>query len=524
MKGSEQTVVLPAPTGGLNTSSPAMNMAATDCMLLFNMLAAENGLRARLGSREWVTGLTGASDSLVRTVIPYAGSSATASRLFVTTSKGIWNVSTSTATPSGPALAFATTAGDSGYGVAHGHTTTAGNFIWYADEVNGLHLYTESTDTWAAVSNTSITGVDPADVCFVTVFKGFTFFVEKNTAQLWILPVNSIAGETNRLGIGYKLQAGGDIVGVWSWTYDGGSGLDDAMVVVTRGGDVIVFQGTDPTTSTNFGISGVWGVGKMPAGRNIATSFGGDLLLLTRSGIVPMSKLVLGRVPDASQYETARIHNLFNGLMLSQGDIPGWSIVLHPEESALLVTVPTGAGQATTQLAMSLATRSWSRLRDLDIYACASYEGKLYYGTVDGKVGINDGNVDGVTLASPNTYEAIQYSGIGAFNNFSIGSQKQVHIIKPYFTAGSAAPSFSVGARYDFDVTELAEVSLSASTGSVWDTGTWDSATWGTVTASTGVRGAAGIGSNVAVAWRGASVDRTILTGFEVSFSTGGML
>lgn len=527
LKGSEQLATLAAPTGGLNTSSAAMNMPPSDCMVLYNMLAAENGLRARLGSREWVTGLTGASDNLVRTIIPYAGTSPSATRLFAATSSGLWDVSASTQDPIAAlddVFAFSDLSGLAGYGVSCAHSTTAGNFIWYADEVNGLHLYTEETDTWSAPGDLGITGVDPADIVFVTSFKGFTLLVPRDATDIWILPVNSISGAATRMGLGYKLQAGGNIVGMWSWTYDGGGGLDDSLVVVTRGGDVLVFQGTDPTDSASFGNTGVWGVGKMPAGRNLATTFGGDLLLLTRAGIVPMSKLVVGATGSA-QYETAKIHNLFNRLMLAYGDVRGWSLTLHPEESALIVTVPTGVDLPTTQLAMSLATHSWSQLRDLDIYSCAAYEGKLYYGTVDGRIGINDGNVDGVTLADPTTYSAIDYSGISAFQNMGSGTQKQVHFIKPYFISQSASPSYSVGARYDFNTTELDAVTLSAAAGDVWDTGLWDTMLWsGGTAASTGVRGTAGMGSNVAIAWRGASVDRTVLTGFEVSFSTGGML
>lgn len=638
LKGSATGVSLPAPTGGLNTFNPAMGLPPTDCMLLRNQLGAENGLRVRLGERQWATGLTGAADNRVRTVIPYTGSTPTATRNFVTTSSGIWNVTDSggvttprvlggtyavgdfvseggaswvcsiagEAHPSNPlptvwagstaysigdrvvngdgvylcdtsgtsdtvggpigtslnitdgtarwdyegpsatvsdgncnwryvasntsptlVLSFASTAGDAGYGVFHGHTTTAGNFLWYADEVNGLHLYTESTDTWSDATTLagSITGVDPADLVFVTVFKGFTLFAVRDSTEIRVLPVNSIGGATSRIDVGYKLQAGGNVVGMWSWTYDGGAGLDDALVVVSRGGDVQVWQGTDPTDSAAFGNTGVWGIGKTPAGRNLATTFGGDLLLLSRSGIIPMSRLVLGKVEGAGQYETAKIEGLFNSLMVTRGDLRGWSLALHPEESALIVTVPTGADTATTQLAMSLATRSWSELRGLDIYSCASHEGKLYYGTTNGAVHINDGYVDGVTLAAPSSYRAIDFQGIGAFQNFGVGTQKQVHLIKFYFLTGSQ-PTVDVDARYDFDLTELPAVTYAApGTGSLWDVGTWDSATWGgTATAFSAVRGACGTGANVAIAWRGASVDRTVLTGFEISFSQGGML
>lgn len=520
LRGSRKLAALPAPAGGLNASSPAMGMPPTDCMVLYNMLAAEYGLRVRLGSREWVTGL----GSDVHTILPYTGSTSTETRLFATTVAGIHDVTASDATPPAPVLAFASPSGNAGYGIAHGHTTTAGNFLWYADEVNGLHLYTENTQTWTEPASLGITGVDPADIVFVTNYKGFTLFAERDTANIWILPVNSISGAVTRLGLGYKLQAGGDIVGMWSWTYDGGVGLDDLLVVVSRGGDVVVFNGTDPTDSASFGIQGVWGVGKMPAGRNVATTFGGDLLLMTRSGVVPMTRLVTGRTVGAEQYQTSKISNLFNALMIAYGDTLGWSMRLHPEEGALLVTVPTGDG-SETQLAMSLDTKSWSQFRGLPMHSCAAHEGKLYFGTADGSVCVNDAYLDGRTLADPDAYSAIQYSGISSFQNLGMGSKKRVHMIRPFFMSQSTAPSFDVAARFDFDLTELAGVTLQASAGSVWDAGLWDDAIWGgAYSGSHELRGASGMGSNIAIAWSGASVDRTVLTGFEMSFSEGGML
>lgn len=519
---SARLAALPAPTGGLNANAAAMGMPATDCMLLYNMLAADLGLRVRLGSREWVTGLTGAADNYVRTIVPYTGKSSSGTRLFVTTSSGIWNATSSTAAPSGPTVAFGTTTGNAGYGIAHAQTTTAGNFLYYADEANGLHLYTESTGLWTAPGSVAITGATPANIVFATVFKGFPFFAIRDSTDLYFLAAGTVTGAASRMGLGYKLQAGGDIVGMWSWTYDGGSGLDDRLVVVSRGGDVVVYNGTDPSDSTTFGIEGVWSVGKMPAGRNVATTMGGDLLLLTRSGIVSMSKLVSGRTLEAAQYETDKVQNLFNNYMLSYGDTTGWDMRLHPEESALIVTVPNSEN---TQLAMSLAKKSWGQLRGLPMHSCAAYEGKFHYGTTDGKVCINDGYVDGQTLADPNTYEAIAYSGVSAFQNLGTGTKKQVHLIRPFFMGQSTAPSFSVGARYDFNLTEMDAVSLSAAGGASWDSGVWDTAVWGgAYAASHAVRGASGMGSNIAIAWSGASVDRTVLTGFELSYSEGGML
>src|SRR6184192_2796977 len=95
---------VPAPIGGLNRIDAAGAMPETDAVLLYNLVAAEYGLRSRLGFREWVTGLVGTNDNTVRTIIPFKGSKANGStdKLFACTDKGIWDVSASTQTPTAP--------------------------------------------------------------------------------------------------------------------------------------------------------------------------------------------------------------------------------------------------------------------------------------------------------------------------------------------------------------------------------------------------------------------------------------
>lgn len=516
--------------GGLNSIDAAMGMPATDAIILFNMLAAEYGLRTRLGSREWCSGLTGAGDDYVRSVLPFTGASSSGSsnKVFATTSSGIWDVTTSSASPS-QVFTFAITSGRAGHGVSHVHVTSAGHFLLYWDEANGLHVYTSSTDTWAAPTlgggATQISGVDPANLVFGTVFKGKVWHAQKDTADLWYMGTSAIYGAATKFTLGLKFKQGGTVRGMWNWTYDGGAGLDDSLVVVSDGGDVLIYQGTDPSDANLFGIQGAWGVGNLPAGRELAIDIGGDLWLQTRMGVLPMSKLVVGQSVMSGQYATAKISNLFNAAMLSKATTQGWTMRLHPEENALLVTVPEAEGAATTQLVMSLTTKGWSRYRDLPMYSSAVYDGQMYFGTVSGTVCINDGYVDGRTLADPSTYTPVQYSGIGAFQNLGSPNQKQIQLIRPRFMGQSAAPSFDVAARYDFDLEELATVSPGAGAGSLWDAGLWDTAIWGgDYSPSNGVRGAAGMGVNAAVAWRGASVDRTVLTGFEVGFTEGGYL
>jgi hypothetical protein len=630
--------------GGLNTINAGSSMPPTDCVLLYNMLASENGLRARLGSREWCQGLTGAGDTFVRSIIPFKGSAAngSADKIFAMTSSGIWDVTSSggvatvydptpspdyevgdhvsasstsyavkvAGTPhptnglpsvwavatayvvgnraindnsvyicttsgtssavSGPTgtatgitdgtvvwdhesvstavsdgtvtwthrpgnvspqlvLSFSITAGRAGHGVSHVQVTSAGHFLLYWDEANGLHVYTQSTGLWAAVTlgggAAQISGVDPANLVAGTVFKGRVIHVEASSGNLWYTAAGAVFGAAVKFAVGPKLKAGGPIRGVWNWTYDGGSGLDDSLVGISDGGDVFIYQGTDPASSDTFGMRGVWQLGDVPAGREIATDLGGDMLIATRMGLLPLSKLVVGQGVTSSQYATAKISSLFNALMLSKATTNGWSMRLHPEENALIVTVPEAEGTATTQLAMSLSTQSWSRLRDLPVYSSGVFGGKLYFGTVDGTVCINDGYVDGRALADPATYTPVQYAGLSSFQNLGSSRSKQIHNIRPYFVGESTAPSFSVEARYDFDFSELSSVTPGVGASNLWDTGIWDTSVWGGDYApSYGVRGASGLGVNAAIAWRGTAVARTVLVGFDVEFEQGGFL
>jgi hypothetical protein len=523
---------IPAPVGGLNTVSPGYQMPDLDCPVLYNLVGAENGLRSRLGYKEWCTGV---GASTVPTIMPFAGSSTNGSKdkLFATSTgtAKIYDVSASSATPSS-VLNFASSTGDAGWGVSHSVVNSAGaHFLMYFDEVNGYHVYTESTDTWAAVAAgagaTQINGVTPGNLVFGTVWKNFVLFVEKDTSKMWFgSSTNALYGTVTSFDFGSKFRHGGNLVGLWSWTTDGGIGLDDYLVAISSGGDVVIYQGTDPNSATTFGIRGVWYVGGVPAGRRIATDFGGDLLILSTIGVVPISKLVSGsEMADTSQYATQKIGNVFSRAATTYGSSKGWSLRVHPEDSTIIVTLPADDTGNTSQLAMSLLTRGWSVYRSLPIIAAEGWSRKLYFGTADGRVCQNTGYLDNLNLAAT-SYSSIDCSLITAFRNMGNGRQKQIQIIRPTILSESGVNALSSAARYRYDLTEVSPPSSMPSNASnVWDTALWDTAKWGgayqTLQSSTG---AVGMGPDAAVACRFSATSRTVLVGFDVVFTQGEML
>jgi hypothetical protein len=575
---------IPAPVGGLNTIDPGYQMPDLDCPLLYNMIPAENGLRSRLGYKEWCTGV---GSSTVPTIMPFAGSSTNGSKdkLFATSTgtAKIYDVSASSAAPTA-VLNLASSAGDAGWGVPCGVVSASGqHFLLYCDEQNGYHVYSETNDSWvvptqqtslewtggtvygagARVRNKGITykttaggtaaatggptgvgtgivdntvtwdyeatvgGVNPANLVFATIWKNFVLLVEKDSSRMWFGTLtNQLYGTLTSFDFGAKFRHGGNLVGLWSWTGDGGIGIDDYLVAIGSGGDVVIYQGTDPNSANTFAIRGVWFVGGVPAGRRVATDFGGDLLILSNRGVVSISTLTGGADnSDTTQYATRKIGNTFARGVATYGSTKGWSLRIHPEDSSLMITVPTSDDGTPVQFAMSLLTRGWAQYRSLPIISAEAWGRKLYFGTSDGRVCQNTGYLDNVDRATT-TWTAIQCSGITAFRNLGNGGQKQLQMVRPTIISEGGSVPYSVQAKYRYDLNELSQPSANpANASNVWDTAVWDTALWGgAYQTQQAPSGATGMGPDVAIAFRMAVNSRTVLTGFDVLFTQGSFL
>lgn len=399
----------------------------------------------------------------------------------------------------------------------------------------------DGTTQWDWVSTGPTTGViyesladqrngfsaNPSAFVFVTEWKSRLWFVERDSSCAWYLAAGAIQGLATRFDFGAKMQHGGPLAGLYPWSYDGGEGVDSILVGISSSGDVVAYKGTDPASASTFGLRGSWYAGAVPAGRRFATLTGGELLIATNLGLLPLSKLVAGAsVDDPTIYSTRKISNLFSYLVSSRRRLKGWALHVHPEDNVLIVMVPTADGAATEQLVMSFATGGWSRYRGLPALSAVQWAGRLYYGTVDGTVGINTGAVDGVTLADPEAYTPIDWSLLTAYSDLGAASWKQVGHLRPSLLAESPHAPVEAHAVYDLDLTEPPHVVGSVSgSASSWDSAVWDSSIWGGNYAPTQpLQGAIGMGREVAIAVRGSSITRTAYVKTDVFFTTGGLL
>lgn len=508
---------------GLNLADPPSAIGAGDCLQLNNLTRGESGLRPRLGTIEHCTGL-GAE---VRTMLPFQASATASDKLFACTSTGIFDVTVST---SGPELVheFSVQTGSAGYGVGFVFQTAADRFLVYCDEANGYLLYRESTGTWAAVAAGSgageIDGVDPATFAFAVPWKNRIWFVQRDSSAAWYLPLSSVTGTAAKWEFGNRLKGGGTLVGLWNWTLDGGAGIDDLLVGIMSSGDALIYQGTDPSAVATFALRGVWSVGAVPAGRRICTDQGGDLLVLTSLGILPLSQLVgAGEKLDANLYTTRKIQPLLARYMDARRSSLGWAMVLSPEDGVLLVILPQASGQTDEQLAMSTSTKGWSRYRGLDITSACAWDGKLYCGTSDGRIIKNTGRADGVLLDGSGA-TPISFSLLTGFSDFGVPGYKRATLARPSWTCDGTEPSYGCEARYDFDLGELSESLQYVPTATGWDVGLWDVMTWDGAATSSALIGLAGMGRHVAVGLTGQASSLVTLTGVEVSVDFGGVL
>ena len=237
-------------------------------------------------------------------------------------------------------------------------------------------------------------------------------------------------------------------------------------------------------------------------------------------GVIPISRLIAGIVDPQQLYSTYKISNFFSRQAATYGNLKGWSLRIHPEDNSLIISIPTADGQPTNQVAMSMVTRGWSPYRGLPLVSMDAWGGKLYFGTADGRVCINTGYLDGLSISNPNAFTPIDCSGITRFSNLARGTQKQLTQIRPTIISEGGSIPNGVEARYRYN---LAEATLPAATGNpgaaLWDSAVWDTSKWaGAYQTQQSVRGATGMGPDFAVAFRLSITSRTVLLGFDIEY------
>ena len=531
-KQNTQGINLPAPMSGVMTAVPLSQMNPANTITTINMRSNAYGLSVRKGYRQWCQNIP-AGDG-VKTIIPgnSSGRLNTGDRLFAVTNDGIYEITTFGQVPA-KRVDFPNKDVDAGWCSWHNFTNAGGlQYILICDLINGYYFYDFQLDTFSKVlpgtAPGTINGVDPAEFCFVTVWKNRVWFVQRDSTRGWYLDtVGIFTGKVTPFDFGSKFRYGGFLKGLYSWTLDAGMGVDDHLVATSSEGDVLVYTGTDPTTAGGFGMKGVWFIGETPRGRRGASEFGGDLLIASQFGLVPLSRLVSGMADTEQLYLTQQINPLYRLRYEDREQLFGFEAKFCPAEGLIFILWPKLDNKSHVQLVYEATTQSWTVYLDIPMLTVETYRGKTYMGTRDNEVFTLEAGPDRVMLDPEETPLAVDFGLITAFSDFGMPSKfKRAQFIRPMFIADSV-PTYAVAARYDYDISDIGSTPpYSPFTIGVWDDGTWDDAIWGGgYQIDQPVYGATGMGRTVAIVLRGSSSTQgVVLAGFDLMLDGGGLL
>lgn len=322
----------------------------------------------------------------------------------------------------------------------------------------------------SVASSVTITGVATTSFSQVWLYRNRLFFVEKGTLNAWYLPVDSIGGAALNVSLAGIFQRGGAISFGSTWSLDSsGQGLDDKCVFVSTEGEVAIYQGADPSSASTWSLVGRYDVAK-PLGINGSMSAGGDLLIATVDGVVPLSQVI---VKDPAALSLSAVTRAIERRWMFEANAATSPVELvkWPERSLGVVTLPN----SNKMLTVNLQTGAWA-IQTGWVGACAeTFLGKCYIGRSDGGVyAIDESGLDG-TL--PFTAKVCM-----AFNTLGDPvSYKRAQMVRcSFFAPESVDHKVSVALDYtaQLPVAPGSTPVTSQSAYLIWDVGNWDQKLW----------------------------------------------
>lgn len=429
-------------------------MPPTDAVTMDNMFPRTSDVMLRKGYSDHLTGVPGSVESLMQ----YASGSSR--KLFAA---------------AGAYINDASVAGAVGAAVVSGATSARWQHVNFGTAGGQFLLMVNGSDTpWNYNGSTwqqtpAITGVTSSNLIHVNAFKQRIFFVEKNSMNAWYLPVSSIGGAASKLDFSSLFNLGGSLVAMGTWSLDAGSGMDDFAVWITSEGEVAVYSGTDPSSANTWALAGVYRIGK-PIGRRCMVKMGGELLIMTIDGLVPISRaLKANRTDDVSI--ASKIREAVSSASSTYSGNHGWQPILYPAANMLILNVPVTELSTSHQYVMNTITKAWCRFKDVNAFCFELFNENMYFGTSGKVCKFWDTQADAGTNITSDVKQAFSYFG-------RKGQLKKFNMARPVLsTDGTINPVMDMNVDFD-DRIPSSSPTFTASGGTAWDTGFWDVSEW----------------------------------------------
>jgi hypothetical protein len=351
----------------------------------------------------------------------------------------------------------------------------AGNWMLAVNETGDGVLRFDGT-TWTPLTTELTGGPVPGtskNLSYVCKYRNRYFFIETKSMNAWYLPIDSHQGALVKVPLSGAATRGGYLLFLTVWTIDAGDGIDDKLVAVTSEGEALIFTGGNPADPATWRQEGRYFVGK-PMGMNAHTQVGGDVLILTTEGIVPLSQTIQ---KSAGEMELALISRAIKRMWREEVAVKSgwpWTIKKWDEYGGTFVTFPGGTEGNRYCLAMNATTGAFARAVGWDATCFLRMRGDFFFGTQDGivmqaeRTGYDDGN-----------HRKLPYvcTLVGGWETFQARTQMVVwHQARAVFRSGNGEPfQPSLDSTTDYVVVIPPPPLIGPDPGvaDVWDQGVW---------------------------------------------------
>lgn len=522
-------VNLNAPVGGLNFIVPITQQKPEDAVQLVNMICRPYGVELREGYQQWVTAN---GQGIAYTLMAYLGADQTTNKLFAAYGdNSVYDVTERDNEGLEITITGQTVPGECSH---VNFVTDGGTYLLAVFQGAGYYVYNGTT--WAAVEvgpeagKISFPAGDTTtidELAFVTLWKNRVWFIKHNSSKAFYLPVGQYTGVLEVFDFGALFMHGGRLEMLASWTMDGGAGIDDKLIVISQTGDLLIYEGTDPSEANAFNMVGRWFVGRAPAGRRFVSEYGGDIIIVSHNGIVFLSNLLqLGGKFHNHVLASGKVSSMIANEVSKLEGKKYWEIVYLPKKQIALINSPNLSETSYTQYIYEVNTHGWSTFQSIPMVSAVNFMGELYFshsnGTIcKGLIGDSD-NADLDDNAGAEIVGTVQTS----WNSFnSPQTIKKFMLVQPYFIA-EAPPSIKVQLNVDWSTQRVAGApGFQPPIAARWDQAIWDQAKWAGGKKSFNTwSGVDGIGRFASLQMSIVGIPGTLFTNFVMVCESGGIL
>ena len=367
---------------GLDTSRPLFGRPDGSLLVADNVTIETSGLAPRAGSLPVC--LTPMGVGTIRRIVPIPATSS----VFAICDSGIFRVPE----VPGAAGALTTPTAVTGVTVSNGRVSSfqmqndAGRHVFLLSGSSAPLRYGPSagTDTWQDAGLLGA-GLTPDHLISGWVHQERAFFIEKNTLNAWYLQSNHITGTCSKLPLAGVFNESTELLFGASFSTDSGSGLDDYNMFVTKEGEVAIYAGNNPgATDGSFSLKGVYKI-PTPLGRDAHMNLGGDVIVATVGGLVPISAVLSKDVTQLALHSMSQAIDADLSLEIAKArsftdaGTAQWDLIKSEFHNLAFLTVPRRNQPEEYIYVVNMKTNGWSRFTNWRVLDLAAAGDNVYY-------------------------------------------------------------------------------------------------------------------------------------------------